>query len=563
MSLPSAIPPPDDEEKAYTNATQPYPAEYDRDHSSDDLEAANELAPYLSRRKSSDLASLDDQIALSKALSHHSTHDEKVPSMGDGRPYPPNISNSKDYQVTFDGPDDPEHPFNWTTRHKLRVAMPLALCSLATASGSALFSAATDVVAEIYHVKPVVASLGVSLYVVGFASGPVVWSPISELYGRKMPILLSMFTIVCFFFATATAKDLQTILITRFFCGFVGSAPLTVVAAAFADMYDNTTRGYALDIFAMTVFCGPLLAPIIGGFIVESYLGWRWTCYIMGIFSSAALVSVTFLMEETYHPLILAKKASKIRELTDNWAVYAAHEKVTLDFGEIATKTITRPLKMLVTEPIILLLSLYNGFCYSILYLCLSSYPYAFGVKYHWTLSHAMLPYVGIVVGMFLAGFAMMFYYEPRYIKKSKEAGGKPVPDERLETMKPAGIAFAIGLLWFFWTANYPNKVHWAVPAVSGIFTGYGLMGLFVPSMNYIVDCYLFFAASALAALTFLRSIMGASSPLFANYMFEGMGFNWAGLLLGLIAVAMAPVPFLFSWYGDNLRQRSPFAFKG
>lgn len=59
--------------------------------------------------------------------------------------------------------------------------------------------------------------------------------------------------------------------------GMFGACPLAVVAAVFSDMFDNRTRGMAITVFSMTVFTGPLLAPFIGGFIVESSLGWRWT----------------------------------------------------------------------------------------------------------------------------------------------------------------------------------------------------------------------------------------------------------------------------------------------
>lgn len=516
-------------------------------------------------RRFSSIPSMDEQNQISRILSARAdvNPDTPIPHMGGDRPMPPSLPDAKEYQVNFDGPDDPSHPFNWPLKRKLAIAGVLASCSLCSTWCSSIFSVATPVIAHKYHVISVVGALGVSLYVMGFASGPIIWSPLSEIYGRKMPIVLSMFLFTCFVFATATAENLQTILITRFFTGFVGSAPLTVVAAAFADMFDNSTRGIAIDIFAITVFCGPLLAPIVGGFIVESYLGWRWTLYLTGIMSSATLVGTLFLMEETYSPLILVKKAENLRNLTGNWGIHAPHEGVKLDFGEIVTKTIARPLKMLVTEPIILLVSIYNGFCYAILYLCLTSYPYTFEVKYGWKLSHATLPYIGLLVGMFICGFAMMFYYEKKYDKMVIANNGRPVPEGRLEPMKPAGFIFSIGLFWFFWSGNYPEKVHWAVPTVSGIFTGYGLMGLFVPSMNYIVDAYLFFAASALAALTFLRSGFGAAAPLFSQYMFKNMGLNWSGLLLGLVALAMAPVPFLFSWYGKKLRGSSQFAFKG
>lgn len=509
----------------------------------------------------SEIVSLDDQNEIARIMSgSESEHKTAIPEMGDGRPRPPGLPDVKQYQVDFNGPDDPNHPFNWTSIRKLRVSASLALCSLTSTWGSSIYSIDNATLSQIFHVKPVVISLGISLYVLGFAAGPIFWSPLSELYGRKLPIVLSMLLFTCFTFATATGMNLQTVLICRFFSGLCGSAPLTVVAAAFADIYNNKSRGIAIDIFAMTVFCGPLLSPIVGGFVVESYLGWRWTLYITGILAGLSLLASVFLIEETYAPIILVKKAEIIRQRTDNWGVHAAHERVAIDLEQIITKNITRPIMMLVTEPIILLISVYNGFCYAILYLSLSSYPYTFTTKYKWPLEHSTLPYIGILVGMCINCTLLMTYYERNYNKLVDANGGQPVPEGRLEPMKPAGVIFGLGLIWFFWSANYPEHVHWAVPTVSGIFTGYGLMGLFVPSINYIVDAYLFFAASAMASLTFLRSLMGAASPLFAVYMFEGIGLNWSGLILGLVALALAPVPFLFAIYGKKLRAKSKFA---
>jgi MFS transporter, DHA1 family, multidrug resistance protein len=98
---------------------------------------------------------------------------------------------------------------------------------------------------------------------VGFATGPILWAPLSELRGRRLPILVSSFGLMVFNFAVATAENLQTILICRFFGGFFGAAPLAVVAAVFSDLFSNRTRGVAVTIFSLCVFTGPLLAPFI------------------------------------------------------------------------------------------------------------------------------------------------------------------------------------------------------------------------------------------------------------------------------------------------------------
>lgn len=100
-------------------------------------------------------------------------------------------------------------------------------------------------------------------------------APFSELYGRRLPVVISAFGYGIFSIGVATAANLQTVLICRFFAGLFGSCPLAVVAAIFADMYNNEVRGLAISAFSATVFMGPLLSPFVGGFITQSYLGWR------------------------------------------------------------------------------------------------------------------------------------------------------------------------------------------------------------------------------------------------------------------------------------------------
>jgi len=133
------------------------------------------------------------------------------------------------------------------------------------------------------------------------------------------------------------------------------------------------------------------------------------------------------------------------------------------------------------------------------------------------------------------------------------------VPEWRLPSVIAGGASFAAGLLWFGWS-GYRRDVHWIVPALSGLLSGFGLLSIFLQALNYLVDAYLVFAASAIAGNTFLRSLAGAGFPLFSSYMFEGMGIQWAATLLGCVAAALVPIPVLFYMYGPQLRARSRFA---
>lgn len=521
-------------------------------------EAGRRLSRALSGRDSDQRYSLRSRSRTN--ASNTSAASKLIPSMGKGKALPTKYPDPEEYTVSFDGDNDPRIPTNWPTKKKAMVCLIIAYHSSCIAWSSSVFSPAVLEIAQVFHVGRVVATLGVSLYVLGFATGPVIWAPLSELYGRRPVLILSGFGFTIFQFAVATAKDIQTVMLCRAFGGAIGAAPMVVVPAAFADMFDNQQRGRVITLFVMTIFCVPIIAPVAGSFIVNSYLGWRWTEYITGIMGALSLVLVTLFYEETHHPIILVQKANEIKERTGNWMIHAAHDEFTITLKDIVEKNLTRPLYMLISEPIILLISLYNAFVYGILYLMLSAYPVIFAEGYRMHGGVAELPYLGMVIGM-LAGGVFTFAMEGNYLKALKANNYKPVPEARLPPLFFGSFAFPIGIFWLFWTGNWPHRVHWMAPTASGVFTGFGLVTIFNASLNYIIDTYLVFAASAMAANTFLRSSFACAFPLFGVQMLHNMGVKWAGLLLALIGVVLIPVPFFFYRYGQKIREKSKYAF--
>jgi DHA1 family multidrug resistance protein-like MFS transporter len=373
-----------------------------------------------------------------------------LPAFGAGKPYPPPLPEREEYVVEFDGPHDPMHSQNWPMRKKVLTAAMLSYTTLTSAFTSSIFSAATTVVANQYGVGSEVGLLGTTFYVLGFAFGPSLWAPMSELRGRRLPIVLAMFGFSLFSIACATAKDIQTILICRFFAGFFGACPLAVVAAIFSDMFDNKTRGIAVTIFSMATFTGPLLAPFIGGFIVSSYLGWRWTEYLATIMGFSAFILDFFFLEETYPPVILIEKAADLRRRTKNWGIHAKQEEIEVDFKELMQKNFSRPLRLLFTEPIILALSIYMSFIYGILYLFLTAYPLVFVGVHGFNLGQSGLTFFGMICGQLLAGVAVILQ-QPWYNRKLAANNGIPIPEWRLPSMMAGGISFAIGIFWFGW----------------------------------------------------------------------------------------------------------------
>ncbi|KAK1595042.1 major facilitator superfamily transporter [Colletotrichum navitas] len=481
-----------------------------------------------------------------------------LPAMGAGKPYPPLLPEQEDYVVEFDGPNDPLHAQNWPMKKKLLTAAMLGYTTMTAAFTSSIFSAATQAIATEYNVSATVGTLGVSLYVLGFAFGPTLWAPLSELRGRRLPLVLSMGGFSIFSISTAVAKDLQTILICRFFAGFFGACPLAVVAAVFSDMFDNRTRGSAITVFSMAVFTGPLLAPFIGGFIVESHLGWRWTEYIPSFMGFAAFFLDLFFLEETYPPVILVSKAAELRRRTRNWGIHAKQEEIEIDLKELVNKNFSRPMRLLFGEPIVTALSVYMAFIYGLLYLFLTAYPFVFRGVHGFGAGQSGLTFFGMITGQLISGITVLLQ-QPWYLRKLKANNGVPIPEWRLPSVIAGGVFFAAGIFWFGWS-GYRQDIHWIVPTLSGLFTGFGLMSIFLQALNYLVDAYLMFAASAIAGNTFLRSLCGAGFPLFASYMFNGMGIQWASTLLGAVATLLIPIPVVFYIWGAKIRSKSAYA---
>ncbi len=253
----------------------------------------------------------------------------------------------KIYLVELTGDGDPASAKSWTVLRKLRTAIVFGFDTLIASWGSSVYSAAVEPVSQEFGVSNIVALLGLTLYICGFATGPLAFAPLSELYGRKWQVKGACSTFTCFTFAAATAKDFQTLMLTRFFSGVFASCPLAVVDGAFRDLFGNETRGITIAAFSALVFLGPFISPIVGAFITESYLAWLWTECITGIMGALAFIFDLVFLEETYLKTIPQKRAAQIRVETGHFAIHHVSEEETVDFNDLLHKHLILLLKLL------------------------------------------------------------------------------------------------------------------------------------------------------------------------------------------------------------------------
>ena len=212
-------------------------------------------------------------------------------------------------------PNDPRNPMLFSTSRKWLITLSVSITTLAIAFALTAYSGSIPQVIEHFHVSDEVATLGVSLFVLGFAVGPLLWAPLSEIYGRQILFMITYAGLTAFNAGVAGAQNIQTFLILRFFAGAIGSSPLTNSGGVIADMFPASQRGLAMCVFASAPFLGPTLGPIVGGFAGE-FLGWRWVEGIIAIFTGVLWIGGMAVVPETYAPVLLKSRAAQLSRMT-------------------------------------------------------------------------------------------------------------------------------------------------------------------------------------------------------------------------------------------------------
>ncbi|KAF9556864.1 MFS polyamine transporter [Agrocybe pediades] len=463
--------------------------------------------------------------------------------------------------VTWDGPDDPSNPQNWSTSRKWVITMVAIVMTVnVTFASSAPSSATTRIMAE-FGIDREVSYLVTTTFLLGYVFGPLFWGPGSELVGRKPIFLGTMAMYTLFILGQALAQNIETLLVTRFFSGFFAVAPLTNSGGLIADIWSAVGRGPATSLFTASVFLGPVLGPIIAGYIVESHhVTWRWVFWVMFIFAGSCTAVATLLLPETYAPVLLQKKVQRLRkeDPIGSKSLYAEHEKQDWSFKGVLHRTLFRPFTMLAKEPILILITIYLSIVYGLLYALFQAFPIVFVVKRHFTIAEDGLIFIGVGIGTTL-GSAINFFASKHYPQLIQKWKGFPPPEYRLFGAMLGSPLLVIGIFWMGWTGEYAS-IPWYVPGLSTIVIGTGISLIFMSFLSYIVDTYLMYSASAFAANTVIRSAVAAAFPLFTVQMFTNLGVNWACTLLGCISLLFVPCPFLFYKFGPKIRTHSTFA---
>lgn len=392
-----------------------------------------------------------------------------------------------------------------------------------------------------FHVPTPTTLLGVSLFVAGFAIGPLIWAPMSEMYGRQIPFIITYGILVVWNGAAAGSTSMRQLAVFRFLTGAFGSSPLTNAGGVIADIFSTEERGLAIGLFSVEPFMGPVMGPIVGGFLAES-AGWRWVLWLVTLLCGIVFLAVTLSTPETYGPHLLRQRAIALTSLTGKHHVSSVEKTKGRPTLLQALKTgFSRPWQLLFLEPIVLIMAVYMAINFGTMFMIFAAYPIIFQQGRGWSVGTNGLTFIGILIGMLIA-FGYLFAENRRYMQKlaTQTPGTILPPEARLPPCMVGAIACPIGLFWFAWT-NGPN-LHWIICLVGTVPFGFGTVLLTTSGMNYLIDAYVVYAASAIAGVTVMRSVAGCAFPLSTRSMYEKLGLHWASSVPAFAALLCVPL---------------------
>lgn len=456
---------------------------------------------------------------------------------------------------------DKQNPKNMGNGRKWLITVVLGMVCFSVALGSAIVTGDIEGPMKTFGVSQTVVILAsVTMFVIGFGVGPLVFAPLSEEIGRQPVYAVTLALGLVFIVPCGVAQNIGTLLICRLIDGILFSAPMTLIGGSLADIWDGTERGKAMAVFSAAPFLGPVMGPIFGGLLGDFAPTWRWIYWAFLIIAGFFYVLVMVCVPETHHASILKRRAKRLRKITGDEKYRSIAELEERSFSEIAKVSLLRPF-LLLSELIVFCVTIYMSVLYGLLYMFFFAFPVVYMEGKGWSASKTGIMFIPIGVGV-LISTAIAPWINKDYNRRAqayRDRGELPPPELRLIPMMVGCWFVPAGLFAYAWSSY--SRLSWAGPCFSGLACGFGFLCLYNPANNYIVDSYQHYAASGLAAKTFVRSIWGACVPLFTIQMYHRLGDQWATTLMAFISLACCVIPYVFFYYGAKIRAFSKYAY--
>lgn len=431
--------------------------------------------------------------------------------------------------ISFDH-SDLDNPRNFSRLRKWTIVGAITLIDLSVSWGASGYSPAqTSFIAD-FAISERLGVLGLSLYVLGLALGPMTIAPLSEHYGRTMLYVVPYGTYLLLLAGTATVQTLAGFLALRFFSGVFASVTIANFGGTIADLWPRHEVGVAMSIFLWAAVCGSPSGYFLLSFVAQ-YKGWRdvfWA--LLGVCGGLWVVLVVVLVggdNETRHSVLLRRRARRMNaQRHGSHEVEVPEEMKKKSLQQLFGVTLSRPFRFLATEPIVVFAATYNGYLYGLSFLFNGAFSLIFGAKgYGFDTIGVGSCFLGLVLGISLGPFINL-WQEHHYQTRIRSAGSRTqsdnngntahhehlpnIPEARVQLGKLAAVLLPISLLWFAWTSPPQYAIHWITPVLATVLFGYSFYTLILMSYLYVEDSFMVYSASALAGVGLARNLAGA-----------------------------------------------------
>jgi MFS family permease len=494
-------------------------------------------------------AQQEQDIAMTQPINLH--HGSTDPEKNSKAPTP---EMQESLLISFDEPYDAENPKDWPKLKKWSVTLVLSATGFNRISVSTMMAPALTKIADEFRMSNVESAFALSVFLVATAFGPLIIGPLSEIYGRK-PILHAtniwflIWDITCGF-----ANSGNCLIVARCFAGLGASAIYALAGGVLGDVWRPEERGTSLGLYLLVPLLGAAIGPIVGGVIAQNTT-WRWMFWGTSIVQAVLIVASALAFHETCAPIILQRRADKLRRTLDRPDLYTKAEKYDegLSARTKLLRCLSRPLRLLAFHPIIQVMTLMTGFSYGITYLIITSLSDLWVNQYVETVSRSGLHYLslclGEILGAVIGGPAMDYTFR----RLKAHADGEVTPEYRVPLMLPVAVITPIGFLMYGWVAQ--AHAYWLLVDIGDVIINFGLQVGGQAVQAYVIDSYPEHVSSASAASQVLRGLAAATFPLFAPSMYSAMGYGWGNTLLALVTLAIGlAIPLLIWFHGAGLR---------
>ena len=279
---------------------------------------------------------------------------------------------------------------------------------------------------------------------------------------------------------------------------------------------------------------------------------------ISTIITGVNFVACCFI-KESRPSLLLERRLNKLKESAPGtlYDVRTRNPDAVPDIDTLVKNFLFRPLRLLFTEPIVMMVAVMGSLVCALFWLCAEALLIVYQ-SFGFSERQASLGFVPIGIGLLFGWFTRFYDFRLLLLRRKNK---QPIePEDKLFGFALAAPTLAISLWWFAWTVPPRVNVHWIASMLALVPAGYALNEFLYTLSGYLADSYTIYAASAFAGLLLSRSFVTALVLPFTYPMYVNLGANVATSILASIATVFCIAPFLLIKYGKKIREASKFA---